>query len=92
MGEQESAVIGRLSGPWSFPEAISYYYVLSLNETVTSSTGLNVSSIGVDFGIRGTIYDGSLPALVVGVVTKGTIGTNEPRTTYYVEEQAVMTS
>lgn len=84
-------VVGRLSGPWPFPEAISYYYVLSLNETVTSSTELDVNSIGVDFGNRGAMYNGST-ALVVGEVKKGTIGTNFPTTTYYIEEQAILTS
>jgi hypothetical protein len=84
-------VVGRLTGPWAYPEAISYYYVLSLNETVTSSTGLDVNSIGVDFGNRGAVYNGST-ALVVGVVEKGTIGTNEPKTVYCIEEQAVLTS
>jgi hypothetical protein len=88
---EKVVVVGRLSGPWPFPEAISYYYVLSLNETVTSSTGLAVNSIGVDFGNRGAMYNGSI-ALVVGEVKKGTIGTNEPRTTYYIEEQAVVIS
>jgi hypothetical protein len=82
-------VIGRLSGPWPYPEAISYYYVLSLNETVTSSTGLDVNSIGVDFGNRGAMYNSST-ALVVGAVKKGIIGTNEPKTVYYIEEQAVL--
>jgi hypothetical protein len=88
---KQVVVIGRLSGPWPFPEAISYYYVLSLNETVTSSTGLDVGSIGVDFGNRGALYSGST-ALILGEVKKGTIGTNEPATTYYIAEQAVLTS
>jgi hypothetical protein len=65
--------------------------VLSLNETVTSSTELDVNSIGVDFGNRGAMYNGST-ALVVGEVKKGTIGTNEITTTFYIEEQAVLTS
>ena len=88
-------VAGMISGPFAFPTAISYYYVLSLNETVTSSTGLNVNSIGVDLGNRGTMYNGSLPALVVGVVEKGiigTMGTAPPTTVYYIEEQAILTS
>lgn len=84
-------VIGKLSGPYPYPFAISYYYVLSSNETVTSQTGLDVNSIGVDFGNRGSMYNGST-ALVVGVVKKGTIGTNEPATIYYIEEQAILTS
>lgn len=84
-------VVGRLSGPWPYPEAISYYYVFSSNETVTSSTNLDINSIGVDFGNRGAMYNGST-ALIVGVVKQGTIGTNEPASTYYIEEQAVLTS
>jgi hypothetical protein len=84
-------VVGKLSGPYAYPFAISYYYVLSSNETVTSQTGLDVNSIGVDFGNRGSQWSGST-ALVVGVVKKGTIGTNEPTTIYYIEEQAVLTS
>jgi hypothetical protein len=84
-------VIGKLSGPYAYPFAISYYYVLSSNETVTSLTGLDVNSIGVDFGNRGAIYSGST-ALVVGLVKKGIIGTNEPTTIYYIEEQAILTS
>jgi hypothetical protein len=84
-------VIGKLGGPYAYPFAISYYYVLSSNETVTSLTGLDVNSIGVDFGNRGAIYSGST-ALVVGLVKKGIIGTNEPTTIYYIEEQAILTS
>ena len=85
-------VIGKLSGPYAYPFAISYYYVLSSNETVTSQTGLDANSIGVDFGNRGAQWSGST-ALVVGVVKKGIIGTNEPTTTiYYIEEQAILTS
>jgi hypothetical protein len=88
-------VIGKLSGPYAYPTAISYYYVLSSNETVTSQTELDVNSIGVDFGNRGAQWNGST-ALVVGVVKKGTIGTMEqgaqPKTVYYIEEQAVLTS
>ena len=84
-------VIGKLSGPYAYPFAISYYYVLSSNETVTSQTGLDVNSIGVDFGNRGAQWSGST-ALVIGVVKKGTIGTNEPTTIYYIEEQAILTS
>jgi hypothetical protein len=84
-------VIGKLSGPYAYPFAISYYYVLSSNETVTSQTGLDVNSIGVDFGNRGAQWSGST-ALVVGEVKKGIIGTNEPKTIYYIEEQAILTS
>jgi hypothetical protein len=84
-------VIGKLSGPYAYPFAISYYYVLSSNETVTSQTGLDVNSIGVDFGNRGAMYNGST-AIVVGEVRKGTIGTNDPTTIYYIEEQAILTS
>ena len=67
-------VIGRLSGPWPYPEAISYYYVLSLNQAVTSSTNLDVNSIGIDFGNRGTMYNDST-VFIVGIVKQGTIGT-----------------
>lgn len=92
--DQKVAVIGRLSGPLASPVAISYYYVLSLNETVASSIDLGVKSIGVDFGNRGAIYNSS-PTLVVGEVKKGEIGTNvagaQPTTIYYIEEQAVLT-
>ena len=55
--------------------AISYYYVLSSNETVTSQTGLDVNSIGVDFRNGGAQWSGST-VLIVGVVEKGIIGTN----------------
>jgi hypothetical protein len=88
-------VIGKLSGPYAYPTAISYYYVLSSNETVTSQTDLDANSIGVDFGNRGAQWSGST-ALVVGVVKKGIIGTMaqgaQPTTIYYVEEQAFLTS
>jgi hypothetical protein len=83
-------VIGKLSGPYAYPFAISYYYVLSSNETITSQTRLDVNSIGVDFGNRGAQWSGSI-ALVVGVVKKGVIGTNEPTTVYYIKEQAFLT-
>jgi len=90
---QKVAVVGRLSGPYPFPTAISYYYVLSLDETVPSSTGLDIKSIGIDFGNRGAISNGST-ALVVGEVKKGAIGTNvagaHPTPVYYIEEQAVL--
>jgi len=85
---QMVVVVGKLTGPWAYPEAISYYYVISSTDSVTSSTGLPAGSIGVDFGNRGAIYNGSI-ALVVGEIKKGTIGTNSPRFVYYIEEQAV---
>ena len=88
---ENKIVIGKLSGPYAYPFAISYYYVLSSNETVTSQTELDANSIGVDFGNRGAMYSGST-SLVVGVVKKGIIGTNEPTTIYYIEEQAILTS
>ena len=88
-------VIGKLSGPYAYPTAISYSYVLSLNETVTSQTGLDVNSIGVDFRNGGAQWSGST-VLIVGVVEKGIIGTNvagaKPTTIYYIEGQAVLTS
>jgi hypothetical protein len=88
-------VIGRLSGPYAYFTAISYYYVLSSNETVTSQTDLDANSIGVDFGNGGAQWNGST-ALVVGVVKKGIIGTivqgAQPTTVYYVEEQAFLKS
>jgi hypothetical protein len=84
-------VTGKLSGPYAYPTAISYYYVLSSNETVTSSTELDANSMGVDFGNRGAQWNSST-ALVAGVVKKGTIGTivqgAKPTAVYYVEEQA----
>jgi hypothetical protein len=84
-------VMGKLSGPYPYFTAISYYYVLSSNETVTSSTELDANSIGVDFGNRGAQWNGS-NAIVVGIVKKGTIGTivqeAKPTTVYYIEEQA----
>jgi hypothetical protein len=86
-------VAGKLSGPYPYFTAISYYYVLSSNETVTSSTELNANSIGVDFGNRGALWNGS-NALVVGIVKKGTIGTivqgAKPTTVCYIEEQALV--
>jgi hypothetical protein len=82
-------VLGKLSGPYAYPSAISYYYVLSTNGTVTSQTNLDANSIGVDFGNRGAQWDGTA-ALIVGVV-KGSIGTNEHTTIYYIEEQAILT-
>ena len=88
-------VIGKLSGPYAYPTAISYSYVLSLNKTVTSQTGLDVNSIGVDFRNGGAQWSGST-VLIVGVVEKGIIGTNvagaKPTTIYYIEGQAVLTS
>jgi hypothetical protein len=88
-------VIGKLYGPYAYFTAISYYYVLSSNETVTSQTELDANSIGVDFGNRGAQWSGST-ALVVGVVKKGIIGTivqgAKPTTVYYIEEQAILTS
>jgi hypothetical protein len=85
---EKVVVVGKLSGPWAYPEAISYYFVLSLSDTITSSTGLSSSSIGVDFGNQGALYNGSI-AMVVGEVKKGIVGTNSPQTVYYIEEQAV---
>ena len=88
-------VIGKLSGPYAYPTAISYYWVLSLNETVTSQTELDVNSIGVDFRNGGAQLSGST-VLIIGVVEKGIIGTNaaeaKPTTIYYIEEQAILTS
>ena len=88
-------VTGKLSGPYAYPTAISYYYVLNSNETVTSQTGLDVNSIGVDFGNGGAQWSGST-VLIVGVVEKGIIGTMvqgaKPTTIYYIEEQAILTS
>ena len=91
--ENKSVIItGNLSGPYAYPTAISYYYVLSSDATVTSQTQLDVNSIGVDFGNRGAVYNGS-PAIILGVVKKGEIGTivqgAQPTAVYYVEEQAV---
>jgi hypothetical protein len=88
-------VIGKLSGPYAYPTAISYGFVLSPNETVTSQTNLDVNSIGVDFRNGGAQLSGST-VLIVGVVEKGIIGTNaagaKPTTIYYIEEQAFLTS
>jgi len=88
-------VIGKLSGPFAYYTAISYSFVLSPNETVTSQTNLDVNSIGVDFRNGGAQLSGST-VLIVGVVEKGIIGTNvagaKPTTIYYIEEQAVLTS
>jgi hypothetical protein len=88
-------VIGKLYGPFAYPTAISYYYVLSSNGTVPSQTNLNVNSIGVDFRNGGAQWSGST-VLIVGVVEKGIIGTNvageKPTTIFYIEEQAVLTS
>ena len=84
-------VIGKLSGPFAYPEAISYYWVLSSSGTVTSQTNLDVNSIGVDFRNGGAQWSGST-VLIVGVVEKGIIGTNEPRTIYYIEERAFLAS
>jgi hypothetical protein len=88
-------VIGKLYGPYPYFTAISYYYVLSLNETATSQTGLDVNSIGVDFTNDGIQWSGST-VLIVGVVEKGIIGTivqgAQPTTIYYIKEQAVLTS
>jgi hypothetical protein len=92
---QTVIIIGKLSGPYAYPTAISYYYVLSSNETVTSQIDLDANSTGVDFGNRGAQRAGST-ALVVGVVKKGIIGTMaqgaQPTTIYYVEEQVFLTS
>ena len=88
-------VIGKLSGPFAYPTAISYGFVLSSNETVTSQTNLDVNSIGVDFRNGGAQLSGST-VLIVGVIEKGIIGTNvagaQPTTVYYIEEQAILTS
>jgi hypothetical protein len=88
-------VVGKLSGLFAYPTAISYYYVLSSNETSNSLTGLDVNSIGVDIRNRSAIYNGST-ALVTGVVKKGIIGTMvqgaQPTTVYYIEEQAILIS
>ena len=84
-------VLGKLSGPYAYPFAISYYYVLSTNETVTSQTNLDANSIGIDFGNRGAQWNGST-ALIAGIVKKGSIGTNEHTTIFYIEEQAILTS
>jgi hypothetical protein len=89
---QKVAVAGRLSGPYPYPFAISYYYILSLDETVPSLDALDGNSIGVDFSNRGILYNASVPALIVGVVHKGIIGTNQVKTTYYIEEQDAQTS
>jgi len=94
--ENKSVIVtGKLSGPYAYPTAISYYYVLSSDETVTSQTQLDVNSIGVDFGNRGAVY-GDIPAIVVGVVKEGTIGTivkgAGPTIVYYIEEQEVLLS
>jgi hypothetical protein len=87
-------VIGKLSGPFAYPTAISYSFVLGPNETVTSQTNLDVNSIGVDFRNGGAQLSGST-VLIVGVVEKGIIGTNvagaKPTTIYYIEERAVLT-
>jgi hypothetical protein len=89
-------VAGRLSGPYAYFTAISYSYVLSSDATVTSQTQLDANSIGVDFGGTGAVYNGSVPALVVGVVKKGIVGTvvsgAQLTTVYYIEEQAVLTA
>ena len=88
-------VIGKLSGPFAYPTAISYDFVLSSNEVVTSQTNLDANSIGVDFRNGGAQLSGST-VLIVGVVEKGIIGTNvageKPTTIYYIEEQAILTS
>ena len=77
------------------PTAISYSFVLSPNETVTSQTTLDVNSIGVDFRNEGAQWNGST-VLIVGVVEKGIIGTNvageKPANIYYIEEQAILPS
>jgi hypothetical protein len=88
-------VIGKLYGPYAYFTAISYDFVLNSNETVTSQTGLDVNSIGVDFRNGGAQWSGST-VLIVGVVEKGIIGTivqgAQPTTIYYIEEQAILTS
>ena len=88
-------VVGKLSGPFAYPTSISYDYVLSSNGIVISQTNLDVNSIGVDFRNEGAQWNGST-VLIVGVVEKGIIGTNEagakPTTIYYIEEQAILTS
>ena len=84
-------VIGKLYGSFAFPTAISYYWVLSFSGTVTSQTELDVNSIGVDLRNGGAQLNGST-VLIVGTVEKGIIGTNEPTTIYYIEEQAILTS
>jgi len=88
-------VAGKLSGPFAYPTAISYGFVLSSNQIVTSQTNLNVNSIGVDFGNGGATLSSST-VLIVGVVEKGIIGTNvagaKPTTIHYIEEQAILTS
>jgi len=88
-------VVGKLNGLFAYTTAISYYYVLSSNETVKSLTGLDVNSIGVNIRNGNGIYNGST-ALVTGVVKKGIIGTMiqgaKPTTVYYIEEQAILIS
>ena len=83
-------VIGKLSGPFAYPTAISYGFVLSSNGVVTSQTNLDVNSIGVDFRNGGAQLSGST-VLIVGVVEKGIIGTivagEKPTTIYYIEEK-----
>ena len=88
-------VIGKLTGPYAYPTAISYSWVLSSNVTVTPQTELDVNSIGVDLRNGGAQLNGST-ALIVGTVEKGIIGTivqgAQPETIYYIKEQTILTS
>jgi hypothetical protein len=88
-------VIGKLTGPYAYPTAISYSWVLSSSGTITSQTELDVNSIGVDLRNGGAQLNGST-VLIVGTVEKGIIGTiaqgAQPKTIYYIKEQTILTS
>ncbi len=88
-------VIGKLTGPYAYPTAISYYWVLSSSGTITSQTELDVNSIGVDLRNGGAQLNSST-VLIFGTVEKGIIGTMvkgaQPKTVYYIKEQAILTS
>ena len=69
--ENETAiVIGKLSGPFAYPTAISYGFVLSSNKIVTLQTNLDVNSIGIDFRNGGAQLSGST-VLIIDIVEKG---------------------
>ena len=67
-------VEGKLNGPIAYITSIPWYYELSVNGTIESQDALGPNCIGVDLGNKGGVYE-SANVVVIGVVSKGEIGT-----------------